>query len=184
MFGTTNSESGYLRDITGNRRFWTVNTPGNAIKKPWDLKGSDIQQIWAEALSYVKAGEKLYLTTDLEELAKAEQREAMEVDEREGIVLEYLDRLLPDNWDDMDIYTRQDYIRSPDGPTLPKGTILRRTVSNMEIWCECFGKHKEDIRLTDSYAIAAIMRRATGWEKTDKTKRLNIYGKQRIYERI
>lgn len=184
IFGTTNSESGYLRDITGNRRFWTVNTPGSAIKKPWDLKGSDIQQIWAEALSYVKAGEKLYLTKDLEELAKAEQREAMEVDEREGIVLEYLDRLLPDNWDDMDIYSRQDYIRSPDDPTLPKGTNFRKTVSNMEIWCECFGKHKEDIRLTDSYAIAAIMRRATGWEKTDKTKRLNIYGKQRVYERI
>ena len=84
FFGTTNSEKGYLRDITGNRRFWTVKVPGDSEKHPWELKPEDVQQIWAEVLTYVSQGEKLYLNADLEAEARMEQRDAMEQDEREG----------------------------------------------------------------------------------------------------
>jgi len=184
FFGTTNSEKGYLRDITGNRRFWTVKTPGGGIKRTWQLTEDDVKQIWAETLVYVRAGEKLYLDADLEELAKSEQREAMEQDEREGLVREYLDRLLPENWDKMSIYERREYICCPDDPTLPEGKIHRETVSNIEIWCECFGKKQEDIKSADSYGIAAIMERIEGWDKRGQFKYLKHYGKQRVYTRV
>ena len=78
FFGTTNAESGYLRDTTGNRRFWPVKTPGGGIKHSWELTTEDICQIWAEVLVLVKDGEKLHLAPDLEMLAKSEQREALE----------------------------------------------------------------------------------------------------------
>ena len=38
------------------------------------------------------------------------QQEAMESDDGEGIVQDYLDRLLPDNWASMDIYQRRAFL--------------------------------------------------------------------------
>ena len=183
FFGTTNSENGYLRDITGNRRFWNVKVTGQGKYKPWDMAEKVVQQIWAEVAEIAKAGEKLYLDADLEAFAKQEQREAMEQDDREGIVRNYLDMLLPDNWDSMDYYRRREYIRDIDDPTRTEGTVKRQTVSNIEIWSECFGKSKEEMRPSDSYAISAIMVRIEGWEKCGVRQMLPIYGRQRVYTR-
>ena len=183
FFGTTNSQNGYLRDITGNRRYWNVKVPGNGKYKPWDMDEDTVKQVWAEVMVYAKAGEKLYLSPELEDYAKEEQRAAMERDDREGLVQEYLDMLLPDTWDSMDVYKRRDYVRDADDPMRPDGSVRRMEVSNMEIWCECFGKAKEDMKPSDSYAIAAIMERMDGWSRTGKAKVLPIYGKQRIYRR-
>lgn len=183
FFGTTNSQNGYLRDITGNRRYWNVKVPGNGKYKPWDMDEDTVKQVWAEVMVYAKAGEKLYLSPELEAYAKEEQRAAMERDDREGLVQEYLDMLLPDTWDSMDVYKRRDYVRDADDPMRPDGSVRRMEVSNMEIWCECFGKAKEDMKPSDSYAIAAIMERMDGWSRTGKAKVLPIYGKQRIYRR-
>lgn len=183
FFGTTNSQNGYLRDITGNRRYWNVKVPGNGKYKPWDMDEDTVKQVWAEVMVYAKAGEKLYLSPELEDYAKEEQRAAMERDDREGLVQEYLDMLLPDHWDSMDVYKRRDYVRDADDPMRPDGSVRRIEVSNMEIWCECFGKAKEDMKPSDSYAISAIMERIAGWSKTGKAKILPIYGRQRIYKR-
>lgn len=184
FFGTTNSQNGYLRDITGNRRYWNVKVPGTGRLKPWDLDEETVKQIWAEVMVIAKAGEKLYLPADLEGFAKEEQREAMERDDREGLVQNYLDMLLPENWDDMDIYKRRDFVRDTEDPTRPAGAVKRMEVSNMEIWCECFGKPKEDMRASDSYALSAIMERLEGWTRTGKSKVLSIYGRQRTYRRV
>ncbi len=183
FFGTTNSKSGYLRDITGNRRFWNVKVSGEGKYKPWDLDSDTVLQIWAEAAEYAKAGERLYLDAGLEEYASKEQSAAMEQDEREGVVREYLEMLLPDSWDSMDIYQRREFIHDRNDPTLPVGTVRRDQVSNMEIWCECFGKPKEDLKPSDSYAISAIMTRIEGWSKPEQRRRIPIYGLQRLYSR-
>lgn len=183
FFGTTNSENGYLRDITGNRRFWNVKVTGQGKCKPWEMTAELVQQIWAEVAEIARSGEKLYLDADLEAYARQEQREAMEQDDREGIVRNYLDMLLPDDWDSMDYYRRREYIRDIDDPTRSEGTMKRQTVSNIEIWCECFGKSKEEMRPSDSYAISAIMVRIEGWEKCGMRQMLPIYGRQRIYTR-
>ena len=183
FFGTTNSENGYLRDITGNRRFWNVKVNGDGKYKPWELDSKTIKQIWAEVVQIAESGEKLYLDPKLETYAKREQRKAMEHDEREGLVREYLEILLPDNWVSMDIYSRREYLRDKDNPTHPVGTVRRETVSNMEIWCECFGKSKEDMRPSDSYAISALMVRVDGWERSTRLNRDPIYGRQRVYVR-
>lgn len=181
FFGTTNAESGYLRDTTGNRRFWPVKTPGTGIKHSWDLTPELICQIWAETLVYVKQGEKLYLSAELEALSKAEQREAMESDEREGLVRLYLDTLLPEDWDGMDIFERRNFLTGSDfGDAQKHGTVKRTQVSNMEIWCECFGKERANIRRTDSNELTAILARL-GWKRLDSKVRIPLYGPQYVF---
>lgn len=181
FFGTTNAESGYLRDTTGNRRFWPVKTPGNGKKQSWNLTHEEILQIWAEALVYVRQGEKLYLSAEMDALAKEEQREAMESDEREGLVREYLDTLLPERWAEMDLFERRNFLTGSDfGGLQEKGTVRRTSVSNMEIWCECFGKERANLRRTDSNELTGILARL-GWKRADNKVRIPLYGPQYIF---
>jgi putative DNA primase/helicase len=187
IIGTTNNDGGFLRDVTGNRRFWPIRVTGEGKKRPWDLTDGEVAQVWAEALAYFNAGEELYLKGDVAAIAADEQREAMENDDREGLVVAYLETLLPENWDTLDIYRRQDYFRSPDDPTRATGTVRRMQVSNIEIWCECYGRSRDAIKKADSYEIEAILRSIGGWErysggKTGK-RTIPIYGIQRVYVR-
>ena len=94
VVGTTNSDGGFLRDITGNRRFWPVRVTGYGKYRVWDLV--EVDQIWAEAIERYKAGEELFLKGELAEAAVTQQRDAMEGDDREGLVADYLDTLLPE----------------------------------------------------------------------------------------
>ena len=182
FFGTTNAEQGYLRDATGNRRFWPVKTPGNGRKASWQLTRAEVLQVWAEAFDMVTGGETLYLDKSMEARAKEEQREALENDEREGLVRDYLDTLLPENWDGLDVYQRRAFLSGTEFGNSPRqGAEKRGSVSNMEIWCECFGRDRTNLRRGDSAEIAGIMKRIEGWTRSDKKVRLPLYGPQYVY---
>ena len=179
FFGTTNAESGYLRDTTGNRRFWPVKTPGSGSKHSWDITAEEIGQIWAEVLVYVKAGEKLHLAADMESLAKEEQREALESDEREGLVRDFLETPLPENWDDMDLFERRSFLSGVNNIGA-KGTVRRTRVCNMEIWCELFGKDQGNLGRAESNALAAMLTKL-GWTRQEKKERIKLYGPQVVF---
>ena len=179
FFGTTNAESGYLRDTTGNRRFWPVKTPGGGSKHSWDITAEEIEQIWAEVLVYVKAGEKLHLAADIESLAKEEQREALESDEREGLVRDFLETLLPENWDSMDLFERRSFLSGVSNIGA-KGTVRRTRVCNMEIWCELFGKDQGNLGRAESNTLAAMLTKL-GWIRQEKKERVKLYGPQVVF---
>ena len=185
IVGTTNSEGGFLRDITGNRRFWPVMVSGNSNLKPWDLK--DVDQIWAEALYRYEQGEELYLKGDVSKMAKIAQQEAMESDDREGIILDYLETLLPTNWNEMTLYERRAYLNNKE-LIASKGIVRKSEICIMEIWCECFFRERQDLKRTDSYEIEGILNRIGGWERMTSNKsgkiRFEIYGPQRAFVRI
>lgn len=186
IVGSTNSEGGFLRDVTGNRRFWPVHVPGTGVKHPWDMDCVD--QIWAEAVHLYQEGEDLVLRGAEAEEAYKMQQDAMESDDREGIIADYLDRLLPDNWADMDVYQRRSFLGGGEfdaqGVT---GTVKRTRVCVMEIWVECFGKDRPNIKKADSYEIEGILNKIGGWKKYDqnasgKTK-FPLYGVQKTFVR-
>jgi len=181
IIATVNGDRGYLRDITGNRRFWIVKCHQEEQAKRWRFTPEDRDQIWAEAKHLYESGEKLYLESDMLRVAEELQRDAMEVDERQGLVEEYLDMPLPTDWESKDIYERKNYVADRNDPLSVRGTIRRETVSNAEIWCECFGKNLSELKPADSYAIAALMTRVDGWARTKTSRRIPFYGKQRLY---
>jgi len=158
IVGTTNATDGFLRDITGNRRFWTVYVPGNSKKRIWDMTGEEVGQIWAEALYRYIDGEKIYLERELEQIAEEKQREAMESDPRQGLIEEYL------------LETSKD------------------KVCLLEIWCECLGKDRAEMKKSDAYELEGILKRIGDWEvysgnTTGKTRR-GSYGVQKTFVRM
>ena len=89
--GTVNlSGSGYLRDETGNRRFWTVECAvGWNPDRKVDMAALEDErdQFWAEAMHRYRAGERWWLDTPTLEQAQAEAaEERFEDDAREGLI--------------------------------------------------------------------------------------------------
>lgn len=184
VFAGTTNKSEFLKDETGNRRFWPV-----AVKREGRTKDvfkdlpKELDQIWAEAVVMWKSKkETLYLSEEEEKLAGAAQEAHREVNEKEGIILKYLDTLLPENWDEMDLYERRTFLQEAD---VLEGTVRRDKVCVLEIWCECFEKNRSDLKKSDSLEINGILNRLDGWSNEDKTLvYLPIYGRQRVFRRV
>lgn len=185
VFVATTNENTFLRDPSGNRRFMPVDIWNKKLVDNEELKAlindpDEIDQIWAEAVYMFRKGEKLYLSADAEKTATIQQSMHSEVDERRGIIEDYLDRLLPKDWDEKDIFERRSYL---EDPLSPKGTVLRDYVCIAEIWCECLGKNKEDMDRYKTREINDILRGLEGWEQAGTTRTFRIYGKQKYYAR-
>ena len=179
FIGTTN-EMQFLRDMTGNRRFWVVDTPNDPVRDMWeDLTPETVAQIWAEAAELFRKGEKLYLPRELESVAREVQEIYEEENPRVGIVADYLDRLLPAGWDDMDLYARRQWLE-----TSSEGTIQRTCVCTMEIWAEALSGNPDRIDRYAGKEIRDIMAKLPEWNHQGNN-RLTIrpYGRQRYYKR-
>lgn len=181
FFGTTNNKD-FLRDPTGNRRFMPIDVRPEFITKSVidDLTDSEIDQIWAEAYQLYLQDEPLYLVGDEDIIAKQEQSRHAEQDERRGLVEEYLNKLFPVNWNEMDIYDRRAWLESPIGT---KGKVPKDFVCVAEIWCECLGKEKTDMSRYNTRDINEILKSFTDWELVTSTRNFPIYGKQKYYRR-
>ena len=179
FIGTTN-ETQFLRDTTGNRRFWVVDTPNEPTHDMWDeLTDETIRQIWAEAVELYNAGEKLYLPRHLEKAARAVQESYEEENPRAGIVADYLDRLLPLGWDDMDSYSRRAWLESN-----AEGEVKRTSVCTLEIWVEALGGNPDRIDRYGAKEIRDIMAGFPDWRhQGNKQKTRKPYGRQRYFER-
>ena len=185
--GTSNSQH-FLRDVTGNRRFWPVQVTGECSLHPWNMDKLLLEQIWAEALTLYNAGEELILKGNDAEMAAEKQQEALENDDREGLVREYLDKLLPADWAKLSLSEKRMYLAGDEFITQNRaGVAPRDKVCNLEIWAECFGREPANIRKQDSYELNAIMAKLDGWKRYDgnKSGKLSFkdYGSQIAYVR-
>ena len=181
FFGSTN-ELEFLRDRTGNRRFWTIEVSRNMDR---DRLADNIDQIWAEAVVWWKRKENLWLDTpELEaELDRLQSRHLVQ-DELEGLLMDYLDTPLPDNWADLSPESRRDYIQGDLPVDESRCTLRRDKVCLAEIRTELMGHDRRQAGGNDkeSRRVANLMNNHSGWVKSKKS-RVPGYGIQWVYTR-
>lgn len=183
FIGTTNDRE-FLRDRTGNRRFWPVEVGETEPRKSlWkDFTREEINQVWAEAVVTWKDGEKLYLEGELEAEAQRRQEQHSEENPLFGLIQEYLEKPLPTDWDDRDLGERRLYLDSDFGDA--GGSVKRDRVCALEIWVELMGGDPKNFRPIDARNINDILRNMPGWKPYGSTLRFGkLYGQQRAFVR-
>lgn len=186
FFATTNTRE-FLQQGQ-NRRFLPVEVnPEFAIVDVFSKEFEDmIPQIWAEAVKRYKDGEFLDLSREAKEIAFSTRKEFEEVDERIGLVQEFVNMPLPIQWKSWGITARrqhvQDYLHMlPE--ERPKEGERRTKVTNIEIWCELFGKSKEDFDKRQYRDQRQLLNNLPGWTRGNGLICLQCYGRQRYYYR-
>ncbi len=161
--GTTN-DSEYLKDDTGNRRFWPVKCEIDLVD--FDKLAVERDQIWAEAVVRYRKGEKLYFDDpEIENLAKTEQAERHSEDEWIGLISDWLERPIVDGFD------------------TDSGEEFRNRVCAMQIYIECLGGKKERHTRAISNRITRAMDKVVGWYNPKKTMSIPGYGKPKGWVR-
>lgn len=180
FFGTTNERTP-LKGDTGNRRFWPVAVKGVPREKFEEL---DVDQIWAEAKHYFMQKEDLDLPEYIRAEAKEIQKKHTESDSRAGIIANYLDMPIPENWDEMTRQERIYYINKDKNDIAPEGTKLRDKVCAAEIWIELLGGSIKDLTTWSTKGIHDNMATLAGWEVSANPLSFPIYGRQKAFIRV
>ena len=178
--GTTNRED-FLHDPTGNRRFLPIKVGKTKPEKNvfTELRESEVDQIWAEAVALYNAGGELYLKGSLAESAAEAAEMFLEESEKQGQIKAFLEKELPDEWNKLGVYERRNYIHGRleiEGPKTPR---TKTCVS--EIWAECFEGDSRNLDRQQTREIRDVMMRMPGWSASSKKLRFKHYGPQRGY---
>lgn len=184
FFGTTNDNE-FLRDRTGNRRFWPVDMGlREPTKNVFTQLEDEVDQIWAEAFLAWQLGEPLYLTGEAERIAIQEQEAHKESNAKEGIIQEFVERPIPANWYKRSLTERRMYWSGEFGKNPTEKTMPRDRICAAEIWCECFNKDISFMRRQDVMEINGILDNLPGWKKDKNARQFGRpYGHQRGYSR-
>ncbi|NBH82867.1 virulence-associated protein E [bacterium C-53] len=188
IVGTTN-EAEFLKDYTGNRRFWPVDLTGTGcLKNIRRDMPSELPQIWAEAVMLYRLGEPLILSSEAEKIAENVQEEHREASYSEGAIVEFLEKKVPKDWYKKSLYERQSWLNSEfDQKKADESQMMHRDrICAWEIWNECFrmpGYNR--MRKSDSKEINSILERLPGWAKQKNAIRFGgEYGMQRGFQRL
>ena len=163
FMGTTNQDE-YLKDSTGNRRWWPIEVSVEAI----DIEKLKVErdQIWAEALVLWCGGYETFLTPEAEVLAREAQEAKLEEDEWKGKI---------EAWLEQEAY-RDRYLSKLGSRGGPLGQ--RDRVCFAEIWEDCL-EQEGKAWSSDKGRVRHIMKKIEGWKKSDGTWFGNRFGHQR-----
>ncbi|WP_309479099.1 virulence-associated E family protein [Brevibacillus agri] len=178
FFGTTN-DSEFLKDRTGNRRFWPVDVGLQPpTKSVFTQLEDEVPQIYAEAFVYWQLGEPLYLSGQAEVEAQEQQESHRESSAKEGVIREFVERRVPVGWEKRSLSERRMYWAG-DFARGDVETVERDRICAAEIWCECLGGDLKYMKRSDALEINGILSMIPGWKRHTATARFGCYGPQK-----
>ena len=107
--------------------------------------------------------------------AVRQQESHTEHDAKEGLILEFIEKEVPLDWQKKSIPERRMYwsgMATQEVETMPRDRICAA-----EIWVEALGGEIKHIKRSDTMAINDILSRVSGWEKRSETSRFGPYGR-------
>lgn len=183
FFGTSNKGE-FLRDKTGNRRFWPIDLlQVSPVKNVFTELDDEVDQLWAEAVMRWQLGEPLYLTGAVAKIALEEQESHRECSAREGIVLEFINKEVPDDWLKWSLDKRR-LFWSGNVPTEGMRLVQRDRVCAYEVWCEAFGGDAKNMKYSDTSEINSCINLDANWERQNKPIRFGYAGIQKGFKRL
>lgn len=190
FFGTVNDRD-FLDDLTGNRRFWPVDVDVQPVKKHvWtDLTDEEVAQVWAEAKMRWQIGERLYLTEDEEREAMKRQEDHRESSPMEGMISDFIDKPIPEDWDSWTLDKRRDWWSGMVSATQGIRVVPRTKICAMEVWLELY---QGDRRYTTTNAeyrkikpiLRKVLRQKGIWQEINMRNYNAIYGQQRAFVQV
>lgn len=182
FWGTTNDHSFLLRE-EGNRRFLVVEAVNRCDFS--EMTDEYIDQVWAEAVHLYRSGESLVLDDTELKMAEGVRELYTQEDSLTGMIEEYVDTEVPDNWDQMNPLDRMDFLNgggvmadfgdSPD---------LVQHICAIQVWCEVLERRRGDSKPADISRISETLRNMSGWRQAATRLPIRGYGRQVVFERV
>lgn len=181
FFGSTNEEE-FLKDQTGNRRFFPIAVHWNENSHYLFEKEFEgvIDQLWAEAKFLYEMGESLILSEEAETIANVERDTYTEVSTLFGLVEHFVNMKFPADWNSMIYADRRDFVE--DTGIFEEGTEIRNEFSAFEVWCDGLGMARKDFTTAKAREVISILKKL-GFVRNGQ-KNVKLYGRQAIYTRF
>lgn len=180
IWSTTNDET-FLRRQEGNRRFLVVHCQDEV---DFDAMTDEyVDQVWAEAVVAYRAGERLFLDRDEKDMAAEERERYVEEDALGGVIQEYLNTHVPEDWDDRSPEARVSWLQAYREGFEQPGPGRIDEVCSTQIWVEALGNRLGNHRRVDLLEITSTMKRIPGWYLRPGRHRLAGYGPQNVFVR-
>lgn len=167
FFGTTNEDT-FLKDITGNRRFWIMPCPNVAKIKVWD-KDYGIKQIrdqvWAEAKYRYDHNESLVLSEELETVARELQTTHTIQNEYANFINAYLEKFVPNDYEQWSVQRRVEFMANYSESSFTISSKQIDKVTPEMIWLEALGGQAGRFSQRETRLINSHMRSLDNWKQ-------------------
>jgi|TARA_R110000868_G_scaffold128723_3_gene337046 hypothetical protein len=171
LVGTSNSTD-FLRDSTGERRFWPVISPRSSHDPIVVPDQHWVDQFWAEAVAGFRVMRSQMPVGNL----PLHLSDAVLVDAAR-VASQFKAEAVHEQWSGLFAA----FLAGETTPLAPLG-IIRDRISTIELWVECLGGSRTNYPNSQAQMVARAMKSVPGWTLGGKARVPN-YGVQRVFVR-